>query len=348
MRAIAIVIPGRREGETFRSQRCSDHEPAIACSALRRALHSLIPCLVLLAACDPGQDTKSSTGKAASDGAKSGPSDGKAPESADAGQAEDAPAKDLIREAPGVDLSRLAPDKREVFFEAINTEASACDKPHSLAVSLRDDGECRVSIHDAQFIADRVAAGAQPGDIKLDLDGVIAALKPREIDVTDRPFYGNERAPVTLVVFADFQCPVCKAEEPKLRAAVDAHKGRVKLVFKQFPLAMHARGEAAAIAAEAAYQQDQFWEMADKLFGDQQHAEDEDFLRYASELGLDVDQFQADMASEEIKAAVAKDRAEGETLDLPGTPTVFVNGREVVPQLWGGDYGKWIEDALRR
>ena len=335
---------------------------------MRRALYSLIPCLALLAACDadPGaKSTGDSAGSAGSRGPKTTPVDAKKPVDAsadegggeagpageaggEAGEAGEVPSDELIREAPGVDLSKLAPDKRELFFATINTEASACDKPHSLAVSLRDDDSCRDSMHVAQFIADRIAAGAQPGDIKLDLDEVLEALKPREIDVSDRPVYGNERAPVTMVVFADFQCPVCKHEEPKLREAVDRHKGRVKLVFKHFPLALHPRGEAAALAAEAAYQQDQFWEMADKLFGNQQEATDEDFARFARELGLDGAQFEADLDAEEVKAAVAKDRSDGETLSLPGTPTVFVNGREVVRQLWGGDYDKYIEDALRR
>lgn len=304
----------------------------------------LIPCLALLGACDSSQDaSKSSTGTAPRE---AGEADGaKAPGPGELA----APAKDLIREAPGVDLSKLSPAQRETLFETINTEASACGKPHSLAVSLRDDGECRDSMHVAQFIADRIAAGAQPGDIKLDLDGLVAALKPREIDTSDRPAYGNERAPVTLVVFADFQCPSCKAEEPKLRAAVDRHKGRVKLVFKHFPLTPnHPRAEAAAIAAEAAYQQDQFWEMADVLFDHQSELEDEDLARYASELGLDGAQFQADLASEELAAVVAKDKAEGEALDLRGTPTVYINGREIVPMLWGGELDAWIEDALRR
>jgi predicted DsbA family dithiol-disulfide isomerase len=259
------------------------------------------------------------------------------------------PAKDLIREAPGVDFSKLTEPQRETFFQVINSEASACGASHSLAVSLRDDDSCRDSMHVAQFIAGRIGAGAQPGDIKLDLDLVVGALREREVPIEGRPVYGNERAPVTMVVFADFQCPVCKLEAPELRAAVDSHRGQAKLVFKHFPLThAHAFAEAAAHAAEAAHLQGKFWEMSDKLFEHQNALEPADLERYATEIGLDVAKWKADIASDAVKQAVSQDQADGIKLELQGTPTVYVNGRERVVQLWGGELEAWIDDALRR
>lgn len=298
----------------------------------------LVSCLLLATGCPPA-DSQSDTTTAA----KAGPSKQGEP------KPEPIPAKDLVREAPGVDVSKLSEPQRETFFQVINSEASACGAAHSLAVSLRDDDSCRDSMHVAQFIAGRIGAGAQPGDIKLELDMLVAALQEREVPIEGRPVYGNERAPVTMVVFADFQCPVCKAEAPELRAAVDSHRGQAKLVFKHFPLThAHEFAEAAALAAEAAHLQGKFWEMHDKLFAHQNALAPADLERYATEIGLDVAKWKADMASEAVKQKVTQDQADGMKLELTGTPTVYVNGRERVSFLWGGELEGWIDDALRR
>src|SRR5690606_11869192 len=132
--------------------------------------------------------------------------------------------------------SRLAESHRATFFALINTEPSACGKPHSLARSLRDDASCRDSLIVAQFIADRLEKGISPSALKEEVQGVVAALQPRTIEIAGRPLYGNERAPVTVVVFADFQCPHCKEEAPVLRQAIERFRGRAKLIFKHFPL----------------------------------------------------------------------------------------------------------------
>lgn len=260
------------------------------------------------------------------------------------------PPDKMVREAKGVDTSKLSETQQSSFFTMINTEPSACDKPHSLATSLLEDAECRDSLHVAQFIADRLADGATPSDIKLEIDELVSALSVREIPVEGRPTYGNLRAPVTVVVFADFQCPHCKLEAPGLRKSVQQYRGQAKLVFKHFPLSnMHTRAEASARATEAAHMQGKFWEMHDLVFDHQTQLEDADLERYAKQIpGLDFDKWKADYASEATKLAVAKDRAHGDLLQIAGTPAVYVDGRLVTPLLWGGNLTSWIEDALRR
>lgn len=259
------------------------------------------------------------------------------------------PAEQMIREAPGVDLSRLSETQRASFFTVINVEPSACDKPHSLATSMRDDPECRNSMLVAQFIADGLARGATPSDISLEIDAVVHALTPRDIPIEGRPTYGNKNALVTVVVFADFECPHCKQEAPVLRKAVQQYRGKAKLVFKHFPLSMHDRAQVAAIAAEAAHQQGKFWEMHDLIYDHQTELEDEDLERYARQVpGLDFNRWKTDFAAEAAKLAVAKDRASGELLEIAGTPAVFINGRQMSPLLFGGSLEAWIDDALRR
>ncbi len=251
-------------------------------------------------------------------------------------------------EAKGVDTSSLTEAQRTSFFQLINVEPSACDKPHSLATSLRDDAQCRDSMIVSQFISDRLAAGIAISDVRIELDEVRDALKVREIVVAGRPTYGNERAPVTVVVFADFECPHCKAEAPGLREAVQQYRGQAKLVFKHFPLNMHARAKVAAVATEAAHEQGKFWEMHDKVFAHQDNLEDADLRRYAQEIKLDMGKFDASFQAKRGETAVNADRAEGEKIGIMGTPAVYVNGRMYTPMLFGGTVAGWIDDALRR
>lgn len=256
--------------------------------------------------------------------------------------------EEMITEAKGVDLSKLSEAQRTSFFQVINTEPSACDKPHSLAKSLRDDATCRDSLIASQFVADTLAAGASVSSARTDLVEVTKSLEVREIETKDSPVYGNERAPVTVVVFADFECPHCRLEAPELQASIRQFRGQAKLIFKHFPLKMHPRAKEAAKAAEAAKEQGKFWEMHDKLFKNQGEFSDEQLRGYAEELGLDMAKFDAFMADEEKMLQVEKDRANGDLIEIMGTPAVFVNGREFNPKLFGGSLEGWIDDALRR
>lgn len=312
--------------------------------ALASTVAAVLACTACVACTPPGPDQPGTSGSA-----KSGAENKTAQEEDERPKLDPPAPADMIREAKGVDLSKLSDTQRDTFFTLINVEPSACDKPHSLAKSIRDDSECRNSMIVGQLIADRLAQGATPSDIKLDIDAVVKALTPKEIPIEDRPVYGNENAPVTIVVFADFECPHCKMEAPVLRKAVQQYRGRAKLVFKHFPLRMHARAEAAAAATEAAHMQGKFWEMHDLVFDHQSQLEDEDLERYAKRIdGLDVEKWKADYASEAAKLAVAKDRKVGEGLEIEGTPAVYINGRQVTPLLWGGSLEAWIDDALRR
>jgi protein-disulfide isomerase len=304
---------------------------------------SLAPLLLILSACSPACTTVPEAGTPEN---KGGPVASTA--KPDAPGAEAAPPGGEITEAKGVDLSRLSEPQKTSFFQLINSEPSACGKPHSLAVSLRDDAACRDSLSVSQFIADALASGASPSDIKANLEYIVSALQPRQIETEGRPVYGNERAPVTVVVFADFECPHCRAEAPVLRQAIDQFRGRAKLVFKHFPLSSHPRAKVAAIATVAAQNQGKFWEMHDIVFENQTALSDADLRRYAQKIGLDMKQFEADFAALKGKELVEADRAEGDRLEITGTPAVFVNGRYFNEYLFGGTVVGWIDDALRR
>lgn len=287
----------------------------------------------------------------ASGSSKSNNPSGKDGDAGAAGEDGDLPLPDdadLIKDAKGVNLGPLSEPQKTKFFQIINTESSPCKAGQSLAKSVRDDEKCRDSLIVAQFIADSLASGATPTQIKGAIDKLVDALTPKEIDITGRPVYGSETAPVTVVVFADFECPHCRAEAPKLRQTIDQFRGRAKLVYKHFPLEFHERAKQAAIATEAAHDQGKFWEMHDIVFANQGALTDADLLRYAQQIGLDMAKFKASMATPEPKKRVESDHAHGDKLGLGGTPTVYVNGRLMIEALFGGSLAGWIDDALKR
>ena len=133
---------------------------------------------------------------------------------------------------------------------------------------------------------------------------------------------------VDLVMFGDFECPYCRDAVPSLARVRARLEGRVRLVFRHFPIAArHPHAEAAALAAEAAAAQGRFWEYHDLLYAAPKDAlEDDDLRAYAAELGLDAGRFDADRAGAAAAERVAEDRRSGEESGVSGTPAFFIGG----------------------
>ena len=134
-------------------------------------------------------------------------------------------------------------------------------------------------------------------------------------------------APITVVEFADFECPVCAVVYPRLEKLQEEFKGKVRVVYKFFPLPSHPHGEAAARAAAAAQVQGKFWPMHHKLFDNQKTLEPSDIERLAKETGLDLPKFRADLGSAAVTERIARDKKLADDLQLKGTPTIYINGR---------------------
>ncbi len=158
-----------------------------------------------------------------------------------------------------------------------------------------------------------------------------------QIQMNDAPSLGNPNAAVTLVEYSDFECPVCRNLHDALRGMLPNYAGKVRVVFKDFPIEqLHPWARTAAIAGRCAYQQDPkaFWNMYDFIYDNQEIISAATawtkMMDYASQSGLDADSFKTCMAGPEAGAAVNASRANGQQLDVNSTPTVFVNGRRMV------------------
>jgi protein-disulfide isomerase len=164
---------------------------------------------------------------------------------------------------------------------------------------------------------------------------VTTYLKPPELVRVDlslngAPSKGSEKAEVTIVKFEDFQCPYCKAVQPNFEEVLKRYDGKVRLVHKDLPLdELHPQARQAAEAARCADDEGKFWEYHDKLYASSPKAAPEDLKFYARDLGLKQDSFDKCLSTGKYKAAIQKDMNEAASLGLTGTPTFFINGREL-------------------
>jgi protein-disulfide isomerase len=146
---------------------------------------------------------------------------------------------------------------------------------------------------------------------------------------------GSSDAPVTLVEFGDFECPPCAFYQPIVMKLLQEHPEKVQLEFHHFPLTtIHPNALAAAVAAEAAGDQGQFWAMHDLLYSNQQkwsHKPNAEaiFKEFASQLGLDADQFATALHAPETRQRVTEDIARGRDRKVSGTPSFFINGMKI-------------------
>ncbi len=139
---------------------------------------------------------------------------------------------------------------------------------------------------------------------------------------------GPANAPLTLVQYADFQCPHCAAAYPEVAAIANELSDSLRLVLRHFPLSqVHPQAQRAAEAAEAAAGHGRFWEMASLLYENQEELDDHSLGRYARKAGLDLKRFRKELSSGVHAARVRADYLGGIRSGVNGTPTFFINGK---------------------
>ncbi len=152
------------------------------------------------------------------------------------------------------------------------------------------------------------------------------------------PHYrGSPQAKVVLEEFGDLQCPPCSLLSVALKKMEHDYEGRLRVIFRHFPLAMHKHAIEAARAAEAAGAQKKFWEMSDVLYENQSAWSKEEkvgsiFEDYARKIGLDMERYRADLESNPLLGRIGLDNQRGIALGVTSTPTLFLNNQRVPVQ----------------
>lgn len=152
---------------------------------------------------------------------------------------------------------------------------------------------------------------------------------PREVIVSidDDPVKGDLNAPVTLVEFSDYQCPYCRKFHNQVLKKIEEDyikTGKVKYVFRDFPLGFHKKAIPAAVAANCAGDQDKYWLLNDFLFDNPRKLDTEQVLEAAKDMDLDYARFEACLKDNNHEAEVKKDMSEGSKYGVRGTPSVFL------------------------
>jgi protein-disulfide isomerase len=158
---------------------------------------------------------------------------------------------------------------------------------------------------------------------------------------------GNPNALVTIAEFSDFQCPFCSRVNPTIKKIFETYGDKVRVVFKHNPLSFHKDAPLASEASLAAGAQGKFWEMHDLLFQNQRKLKKDNLIAYATQLGLNVAQFTADLDSRKFKAQVDADLAQAKKLGVRGTPNFFVNGKKLTGAQPFASFKKKIDEALK-
>ena len=196
------------------------------------------------------------------------------------------------------------------------------------------------------FILQKIAVESQPEEVQ-------APQQPSNVQVSadDDPIKGKKDAPVTIIEFSDFQCPYCeKFYSQALPSIEDKYikTGKVKIIYRDFPLSFHKNAQKSAEASECADEQGKFWEYHNKLFENQNSLAVDNLKQYAKDLGLDAAKFNECLDSGRMANEVQKDLNDGLSYGVSGTPSFFINGVALVGAQPFAAFQQIIEQELNK
>jgi protein-disulfide isomerase len=233
---------------------------------------------------------------------------------------------------PAASLEGLSPEQRELLTDWARTTFCYCGCPHTVAQCLKDHGTCRHGPRMLTLATRLVRAGAKKDEVARLVASYYASFDKRAKQDVSKfgPPLGSPEAPVTMVEYSDFTCPYCQLVRPALEAFVEARKGRVKLVFKPFPIESHPGALEVAQAAEWARDQNLFWPMHDALFASPGTHTPEELALIARDVGGDSKSLLAALGDGRYVPKIRASQAEARAAGIKGTPTLFLNGRMLV------------------
>lgn len=165
---------------------------------------------------------------------------------------------------------------------------------------------------------------------------------------------GNPNAKITLIEYADFQCPACAAMHSTIKQLEGNFKDNLRLIYRFFPLTdAHQNAMISAQAAYAASLQGKFWEMHDIIYENQDSWSDSTqpktiFTDYAKKIGLNLNKFNSDIDSDSTKKFVSDEQNKGLDLGISGTPTLFLNGKQIQNPTSYEEFKKLVQDEINK
>jgi protein-disulfide isomerase len=245
----------------------------------------------------------------------------------------------------GVDTGALTQREKKEWSSYVSEFISPCPSvPVPIAQCVQNKRDCDKCLPAAKYIMKGVKDGMTREQVEKSYKNRFDPDRIKNVPIDGSPTKGPEGAPLTVVEFADFQCPHCGEFAPILDKVVESRRNEIRFVYKFYVLGKFPNSENAARAAIAAGKQGKFWEMHHAIFANQMHLDQQGLDSMAKDLGLDVGRLHADMQAPDTAERIAKDRKLGEDLKIEGTPTMFINGRQYDPRQ---DLNDWLNLELQ-
>jgi len=172
-----------------------------------------------------------------------------------------------------------------------------------------------------------------------------------DVSIDDDEIKGDINAPVTIIEFSDYECPFCVRFYSQTFKQIDdtyIKTGKVRFVYRDFPLSFHNNAQKAAEAAECAGEQGKYYEMHNKLFEEGVLGGVTSFKKYAEDLGLNTAEFNSCLDTGKFEQEIQKDIQDGASAGVSGTPAFFINGREISGAQPFGVFQQIIEGELSK
>ena len=237
-------------------------------------------------------------------------------EAAKAGLTDQEYIRKRVEEAP---VQQPTEAQERQFYDRL--KAGGQIPPEATFESLKDRiGQALINQQRQGQMQKVVAELQKQANLKLDLP------QPRISVAAEGPSRGPKDAPVTIVEFSDFECPYCGAAHDTVEQVMNAYAGKVRLVYRQFPLSFHPHAAKAAEASLCAADQGKFWEYHEVLFKNQKKLDPADLKAHATQVGLDPQKFGQCLESGDKKKVVDADQQAGMAAGVNGTPAFFING----------------------
>jgi protein-disulfide isomerase len=270
------------------------------------------------------------------------------------------PARTEAGELGGIDVSRLSPAARKELQTVLDDEFCYCGCPHTAGACLKEHTPCRHAKRMTLLAASLAQDGVAGVEIINALSRYYQSFRSAraELKIDPRQCLGSEKAQVTIVEFADFECPFCAAAKPMLESFAKEHSAQVRFCYATYPLAAHPNAIPAGQAALFARDHGKFWQMHDLLFEHQDDLGPASLRRLAESLGLDGAAFQKALDSGRYVDELNAMREQGKAAGVTGTPSLRINGRDfklgLSPALlahtvddeleWIAGHNAWVKD----
>lgn len=220
-------------------------------------------------------------------------------------------------------------ERSELISDLDATMAPCADAPVPLSQCIAEKRACAGCKPAGALLARMIHAGAPRADRQAMFTAAFDPKGITKIEIGSAPTKGPADAPITIVEWADFECPYCAIMAVVMDLFNERFPGQIRMVYKYYVLPSHAHAKEAAMAGRAAQNQGKFWEMNELLFANQDKLERPDLVSYAKKVGLDMDKFDADFRDKKTLEFIAADIQAADDLGLDGTPMIYVNGRKL-------------------